>query len=448
MASDAPIALPSPLKVLVISHYFWPETFRVNDLVAGLVERGHRVTVLTGIPNYPSGRYFDGYGLLGNNGEEYKGAEVVRVPVVPRFRGRSWNLILNYLSSALMMSVRALGLARREWDVVFVFQPSPITTAIPARVLRAFRSTPVFLWVQDLWPETLSAVGAIQSATALRAVEKLVRWVYNGSDRILVQSEAFRASITRVAPDRADRVQYYPNFAESLYRPVEPEQLPGDPELPPGFVITFAGNIGVAQDFGTVLTAAELVKDDPEMQWIIAGDGRGRDWVEQEIRARRLEGHVRLIGQYPVDAMPRLFARSDALLATLRREPIFGLTIPSKLQSYLASGRPILAGLDGEGARIVKEAGAGLTCRAENPEDLARIALQLKNLSPQERQSMGVRGRAYFEQHFEREKLLDQLDIWLHEAAAPDQPRRRSERVAHGMLPDPATTRTDAKLCS
>ena len=426
------------LHVLVISHYFWPETFRVNDLVAGLVERGHRVTVLTGIPNYPAGKYFPGYRAFRNRKEVYSGAEVIRVPVVPRMNGRSWNLLTNYLSAALAMSFRAATLASRDFDVVFVFQPSPITTAIPARVLRAFRKTPVLLWVQDIWPETLSAVGAVRSTVALRAVERLVRWVYHGTDRILVQSQAFQASVRRVAPAQADRIEYFPNFAESVYQPVEPQQLAGDPDLPRGFRISFAGNIGVAQDFGTVLAAAELLKHEPDIHWIIAGDGRARDWVAQEIAARGLRDCVHLIGQYPMESMPRLFARSDALLVTLRRDPIFSLTIPSKVQSYLACARPILAGLDGEGARVVNEAGAGLTCRAEDPRALARIVLQIRSLPPEERRAMGERGRAFFLQNFDREHLLNRLDTWLTEAAAEAKGSRPAQRLAHAMRVDAA----------
>jgi colanic acid biosynthesis glycosyl transferase WcaI len=431
-------AKPRALRVLVISHYFWPETSRLNDLVAGLVERGHQITVLTGVPNYPTGKYFEGYTAFGNLSEEYRGAEVIRVPVVPRARGRSWNLVVNYLSAAFAKSVRAAGLSRREWDAVFVFQPSPITTGIPARVLRALHRTPVFLWVQDVWPETLSAVGAVRSQTALRMVELLVRWVYAGTDRILVQSEAFRDSVARLAPNHADRIDYFPNFAESFYRPLDPQPVPGDPELPSGFRITFAGNIGVAQDFGTVLAAAQRLREDREIHWVIAGDGRARPWVETEIRARGLENQVHLIGHYPVETMPRLFARSDALLVTLRREPIFALTIPSKLQSYLACGRPIVAGIDGEGARVVQEAGAGFTCDAEDPVNLARIVREMKATTLAERTAMGGRGRRYFEQHFERERLLDRLETWLWDAAA-QRPDRRRSGLAHAMHSDAAT---------
>jgi glycosyltransferase involved in cell wall biosynthesis len=382
------------------------------------------------MPNYPAGSYYEGYSAFAPLTETYMGARVLRVPMIPRARGRAWNLLLNYFSAAFAKCLRVPFLAAEQWDCIFVFQPSPITTALPARFLRALTGVPVVLWIQDVWPETLAAVGAVRSPLALRAVDVLVRWIYSGTDRILVQSKAFRESVMRLAPKHADRIDYFPNTAEDFYKPVAPEIHAGDPELPDGFLITFAGNIGAAQDFNTILSAAELLRYEPSVHWVIAGDGRERAWVEEQIRARDLQNFVHLIGRYPVETMPRLFARSDALLVTLRREPIFSLTIPSKVQSYLACGKPILAALEGEGARVVEEAGAGLTCAPEDPEALAGIARSLMRMKAEDRMRMGEAGRRYFETEFDRESLLNQLESWLHEAG-----------TTHARLPDVLVTR-------
>lgn len=212
----------------------------------------------------------------------------------------------------------------------------------------------------------------------------------------------------------AERIAYFPNTAEELYKPVTlPVDAPERQNIPPGFCIMFAGNIGAAQDFGTIIGAAELVKDIKDIQWVILGDGRMRPWVEEQVQARGLTDKVHLLGQHPAAAMPRYFALADALLVTLKKEPIFALTIPCKIQSYLACAKPIIAALDGEGARIVTESGVGLTCPAENPELLVEAVLGLYRLPEAERREMGRRGRDYFDKNFERTMLFDRLEGWM-----------------------------------
>ena len=188
--------------------------------------------------------------------------------------------------------------------------------------------------------------------------------------------------------------------------------------MPEGFCVTFAGNIGAAQDFGTILYAAERLKDHTEINWVVIGDGRMFSWVQRQVIERNLSKTVHLLGRYPAEAMPRFFALSDVLLVTLKKEPIFALTIPSKVQSYLACAKPIIAALDGEGASVVEEAGAGVNCPAENPEALADAVLKLYNMSRRERKDMGQKGRSYFKKHFEREMLLDRLEGWMKELSA------------------------------
>ena len=175
----------------------------------------------------------------------------------------------------------------------------------------------------------------------------------------------------------------------------------------------FAGNIGAAQSFETILAAAERVREKEDIQWIILGDGHQKPWVAREIDRRGLSGSVRLLGQHPVETMPTYFALADTLLVTLRDDPVFALTIPSKIQSYQACGRPIVAALNGEGARVIEESGCGLTCPAEDGEGLARAVMALHRMPVEERERMGARGRAYFAVNFERSRLLDKLEGWM-----------------------------------
>ncbi len=405
------------MNVLIVSQYFWPESFRINDLATGLVERGHQVTVLTGMPNYPQGKLFSGYSWWRKRHENFGGIPVYRVPLFLRRQGKGWQLLVNYLS--FVLSGCLLGpfmLRRKKFDLIFVCQLSPVTAAIPALLLRQLKQAPIFLWVQDLWPESLHATGAMTSKWALTLVEKLVRFIYLRSDKILIQSRAFIEPVKRFGISE-NRIMYFPNSAEDLYRPVEAdfETAAGD-SMPDGFRVMFAGNIGAAQDFDTILKAAKLLADNPEIHWVILGTGRMSDWVAKEVQRHGLDAQVHMLGRFPVEEMPGYFAFADAFLASLKKQPIFSLTIPAKIQSYLACGRPIIASLDGEGARVVQEARAGLAPGAENPLALADAVLDLYHMSTEERAAMGERGRIYYEKHFERGLLLNRLDGWMKQA--------------------------------
>ena len=391
------------MKLLVLTQYFWPENFRINDVVEGLASRGHEVTVYTALPNYPAGTLFEGYSALGPFSNDFHGVKVRRVPLIPRGGGGRVRLALNYLSHALMATLLAPFQAKGKFDAILVYEPSPMTIGIPARALRALKGAPLVFWVQDLWPESLAATGAVRSPAVLSLVGRLIKWIYRGCDRVLVQSEAFIASVEAHGVPR-ERIGYLPNSAEGFYR-----KLPPEPHQ--GFCVMYAGNIGAAQDFPTILAAAERVRD---VQWIIVGDGRMRAWVESEVRTRGLS-NVRLLGQRPAEEMPRLFAQADVLLATLRREPIFAYTIPSKIQSYLACGRPVIAAMEGEGGRIIRSAGAGWAVPPEDPAALAEAVLAASRASRSELDAMGNRGEAWFREHFEREKLLSRLESFLRE---------------------------------
>lgn len=403
------------MKILIITQYFWPENFPINDLALGLIERGNMVTVLTGIPNYPDGRFFPGYGLFKNMRQNCRGIRVVRVPLIPRGKASKPRLILNYLSFGIDASILGPLNCREKYDLIFVYEPSPITVGLPALVLKLLKSIPVIFWVQDLWPESLSATKAINSEAVLKLVEMMVRFIYRGCDRLLIQSLAFAPAIRRFGV-QPDRIEYFPNSAQELYRPLILEtDAPEYAQMPSGFRVMYGGNIGAAQDFGTILKAAESLKNYPDIHWVIIGDGRMRPWVEKQIQRLNLKDNVHLLGKHPSEAMPRYFSLADVLLVTLRKDPIFALTIPSKVQPYLACGKPIIAALGGEGARVIQEAGAGLTVSAENPDGLAEAVLAMYHMDESDRRAMGDRGRIYFEENFDRPLLLNRLDGWIKE---------------------------------
>lgn len=409
------------MNILIVTQYFWPENFRINDLALGLREAGHEVTVLTGIPNYPAGRFFPGYGWFRKMREDFSGANVIRVPHISRGNGGGLRLTLNYLSFVLFASLFGPVLCRGRFDLIFVYEPSPITVGLPAIVLKKLKRAPIMFWVLDLWPESLAATGAVTSPRVLNGVRRLVRFIYRRCDRVLVQSRAFVDPVARVGAAR-DKILYFPNWAESLFQSgtIEMEAIGAD-MFPQGFLVMFAGNVGVAQDFPTILAAAELLRAEKTIHWLIVGDGRMLAWVREEVERRALTQTVHLLGQHPLALMPQFFDKADVMLVTLKREAIFSLTIPGKLQSYLAYGKPVVAALDGAGAQVVEEAHAGRTCAAEDPQALAQAVLAMRQASKTQLNAMGENGKAYYAKNFERAMLLNRLQQWMQELTAEKQ---------------------------
>jgi colanic acid biosynthesis glycosyl transferase WcaI len=412
------------MKILLISQYFFPERFVINEVAQELVRRGHEVTVLTGLPNYPSGRLFDGYRPRPLQREVVGAVTVIRVPVVPRMQARSFQLVLNYLSFAASgVLATAAGIGRGH-DTVLVYLPSPITSALPAIVLRAFYRVPVVLWLQDLWPESLRATGAIRSRLALRLADRLVRWIYGKVDRILVQSPGFENSVRARAPMDVE-IRYVPNPADSHYQPVSrSEQTPTDFQLFQGFRILFAGNMGVAQDLHNVLAAAKLTSGIQDLKWILIGAGREKASLSRKIEELGLRDTVQIAGPYDPSEMPTLFGVSDVLLVSLRNDEALNVTIPSKMQAYLASARPILAAVGGPAADILRAAGAGLACDPGDPAALATAALAMYRTEPECLEEMGQRGRAYYEREFASEVVLSRLEASLLAAKLSRTSRR------------------------
>ena len=407
------------MRILVVSHYFWPENFRVNDLVAELGRRGHEVTVLSGPPNYPEGRVFPQYRREPRRYAVYEGAEVVRVPVVTRGKSRL-RLALNYLSAILSgASLGTWRLRGKPFDAIFVFQPSPITTCLPAILIGRLKRAPVLLWVLDLWPETLAAVGVVRSPWLLALIGRVVSFIYRRCDLVLGQSRAFQPNIEKYAGD-SSRFRYFPSWAEPLFRAslAAVERAPEVREFQDTFNVLFAGNIGEAQDFPAILDAAEALRHRADIRWLIVGDGRAAEWVRAEIGRRGLEEAVRMLGRHPIERMPAFFRGGDALLVTLKSDPVFAMTIPGKVQTYLATGLPLIGMLDGEGARVIEEAGAGFVCPSGDGRALANRVARLAALPPGERVAMGARGVAYSQREFDRDRLLTQLEHWMREVAS------------------------------
>lgn len=397
------------MRVLLVSQYFWPEQFRINDVVRSLVERGVEVDVLTGKPNYPEGSIYPGYSAAGTQTEKSNGATLFRVPLLPRGRGRAWQLAMNYLS--FVLSGLAFGpwlVRKRRYDVVFAYGLSPILQVIPAILLARLHGCKLVVWVQDLWPESLSATGHVRNSLVLRLVGHVVAWIYRRCDLILVQSEAFVAPVRKLAGQVP--IRYYPNSVDPAFaQPLDGAAPVSDvPAMQDGFVVMFAGNVGAAQAVETILDAATLLREHPVVRFVVFGNGSRWSWLRDQVASRGL-GNLHLPGQFPVSAMPGLMRQAGALLVTLADKPIFAATVPNKVQAYLASARPIVACLNGEGARIVEEAGAGLSVPAENAKALAAAVVKIYEMSAEQRNQLGENGLAYFNANFDHDRLVGTL---------------------------------------
>jgi colanic acid biosynthesis glycosyl transferase WcaI len=400
------------MRILVVSQYFWPEAFRINEIVLDLAQRGHQVTVLTGTPNYPAGTVYPEYRQDPQAFASYGGATIIRMPVIPRGTTKP-RLLANYLSFVFAgLTHGAWRLADAPFDVILVFQGSPVLSVVPALLQRHLKQVPLAMWVVDLWPETLSAVGMVRSPRVLGWVSRLVSFIYRRCDLILVQSRAFFPSVERHAKIEGGKlegpkIRYFPAWAEQTFE-VGLDEVSLAPELLPyqsTFNIMFAGNIGEGQDFQTIIAAADTLRHRDDIRWLIVGD----------IAARHLEHRVIMLGRHGLDRMPGFFKGASALLVSLKAEPAFAMTIPGKVQSYMRSGKPIIAMLDGEGAAVIRDAGCGVVVTPGDWTGLAQAVSELASRSPADLATTGAAGQAYCQREFDRATQLTQLNQWLLE---------------------------------
>ena len=394
------------MRVLICTNHFYPETFRCNDVAFELVRRGYDVTVLTAIPDYPGGKFFEGYGFFRRRKEIVNGVKVIRAFIIPRGKGGAIRLFLNYLSyfiSSLLVSLR-LGLFGK-FDRIIIHETSPVMIGVPAVVVKKLQKVPLYFWVLDLWPESLQAAGGVNSPCVLGFFRRMTTWIYRHSDKILMSSKGFESSILEKG-DFADKLVYFPNWADKALEGSKSYKLP---TLPEGFIAMFAGNMGEAQDFDHIMSAALLLKDNPHIHFVFVGDGRKRSWVEAFCEEHGLQNTVHWVGRHPVEAMPSFFEKADVMLMTLKDVSIFNLTAPAKLQAYMSASKPILAMMNGEGPRIVDEACCGRCVPAADAESLAKALREMSQMDKTELEEMGLRGKTYQQTHFDLDKSISHL---------------------------------------
>lgn len=403
------------MKILIVTNHFNPEFFRVNDIASELVVRGHDVKVLTAIPDYPQGSFYKGYGFLRRRCEVLpSGVQVVRFAVIPRGNGHVLGMILNYASSFVCSIFHGLWQGFfHKYDCIFVHDTSPAFISIPAIIAGCLCHAPVIHWLLDMWPESLVA-GGINSSMIHSIVGYMMKRIYRQDDQILIGSRGFRKLLVeRGVPD--DKITHLPNWSDipSLSQHIN-DSLP---VLPEGFNILFAGNLGEAQNLENMLAAAKMTSDTgADINWIFVGDGRKKVWIDDYVRVNGLGNHVFLLGRFPFEAMPDLFEMADILTVSMTSSKIFSITLPAKIQAYMAAGKPILAVLEGEGRDTMEDASCGICVPPDDIKGIADAALMFSSMDCDQLKEMGRNAKYYYDSNFSRQLCMDKLENCLYDA--------------------------------
>lgn len=398
------------MRILIVTQYIYPESFKSNELAFELAKRGHHIDVLTGIPNYPEGVYYKGYGLFRKRIEHKDGVTFYRSFQTPRGRKASGlGLACNYLTFVFFATLWVLFyfVWKKRYDAIITHEPSPITQLIPAIILGKIRRVPVYSWIMDIFPD---AVKSIVSEKQYRWMEPILttitEWTYRNSYKILITSRGFEELICR-NHDYHDKIVYYPNWSVDMSIKTDFET----PDMPKGFRIMLAGNLGETQDLEAVVECIKLLKDCKEIIWIFVGDGNRKRWLDSNIKENKLENVAYTLGRYPGYAMPAFFQKANAMLVTLKGGFIdLDLTVPARLQSYMSAGRPVLAMLGKGGADLIEEADCGY---AVAPGDYKALADMIRNKVLTNLESFelkGANGRKFYEKEFTLNHCIDHIE--------------------------------------
>ncbi|MFL2133614.1 glycosyltransferase family 4 protein [Desemzia sp. FAM 23990] len=395
--------------ILVISQYFFPEQFRINDMCEEWVNRGYKVTVVTGIPNYPKGKFYEGYGVLKKTRENYKGIDIIRLPIVPR-GNNSIMLILNYLSfvvSGFFWKV----FTKVKADQVFIFEVSPMTQALPGVWYAKKNKISCFLYVQDLWPENVEIITGIKNKAIIGVIGKMVDYIYKNCTKIFTTSQSFKKSINeRQVP--IEKIEYWPQYAEEFYQPLK--KTGTDETADDIFNIVFAGNIGNAQGLDILPRTAKILKsrmNEKQVRFNIIGEGRYKNTLINTVDKYDVSNMFNFIDKQPAEKIPEFMAKNDAAFICLTDSPLFKMTIPAKLQSYMACGISIVASAGGETSNVIEEANAGLTAPPGDEEKLAEAILIMLTKPKNEVRELGKNAKKYSDSHFNKKVLMDQMEI-------------------------------------
>lgn len=396
--------------ILVISQYFYPEEFRINDITKEWIKRGYKVTVVTGIPNYPIGKFYEGYSFFKKRKEVFNGVNVIRLPIVPR-GSSSIMLAINYISFVLSGYFWS-KFTKINSDLVFIYEVSPMSQALPGIWFAKKRGIPCITYITDLWPENVEYVIGLKNKKLINLIGRMSDYIYKNSTKILTSSNSFIEKIHKRGIPR-EKLEFWPQYAEDFYQPPLNNNYRQSTKENI-FNITFAGNIGYAQGLNILPDVAEILKrDQVNFCFNIIGDGRYKSTLIREIKEKNLEKYFNFIGKKPATDIPKYLAASDAALISLAESEVFSITIPAKTQSCMACGIPIILSANGEVQKIIIEAEAGVVSNAGDVEKLAQNIKNMANLNDDVLKKMGSNSRDYYIKNFSKNLLLDKIDDWF-----------------------------------
>lgn len=393
------------MKILVVCQYYYPEPFRIHEVCEELVARGHEVTVLTGLPNYPMGIIPDEYKAGKHRDETVNGVHILRVKETPRTQGKV-GLAKNYISYVWHGCIKALTM-KKDYDVIFVYQLSPILMAIPAYVAKWFsRTKHIALYCLDLWPESLVSLGIGKNGVFFRFMKWVSRRIYKGAYNIAYTSEMFAEYFKEELRVVKDNFAYIPQFADELFSEIDSEKPQDGSSAKQTVDYVFAGNVGKMQSVDTIMRAAALV-DNPDIRWHIVGDGFALEECQKLSEELKVGDKVIFHGRQPVEKMPEYYCMADAMLVTLSDNETISYTLPGKIQSYMAAGKPILAAADGETANVIAKADCGICVKACDAQELAKAAEQMADM---DLHRFGCNSKDYYDNNFSKEAHIDAIE--------------------------------------
>ena len=397
-------------RILIISQHFWPENFRISDIAEGFAQQDIEVDVLCGIPNYPNGIIPQGYGYFKNMRQNYNGVNVYRCWEITRKGNSGIRIFLNYISYPFFATFKLLGFLGKKYDAVFCYETSPVYMIFPAIIYSKIKKIPLTTYVLDLWPENLYSVLNIQNSFLRKICQVTSHWHYKKSDKLIAMSPSLKDKLLSVTGKSDEKIAVIPQYCEKIY-----EQQIIDKELTEKykgyFKVVYAGNISPAQNLEVAADCAVLLKESgiTDVKFIIVGDGMSKNDIESYVKEKAVTEYFDFLGSKPVTDMPIYHTLADCLLAPLAKSDLIGLTVPAKVAGYMASARPVITCIDGEGSLVIEKANAGLTGESGNSAQLFENIKTLYNMTPEERKQLGDNAFKYHMQHHERGKVLKQL---------------------------------------
>lgn len=393
-------------RVLLISQYFWPEQFTINDVANLLKIKKFKIDVLSSKPNYPEGKFFKDYNFFNKNKEKYKGIKILRCPIIPRGNSSNFRLIINYISFSLFSSIYIFYYIFKKYDYILVYQTSPITSAIAGILFSKIKKIPLIIWVQDLWPETLKGTSHVKSKIVYKIAKIISNYIYKNSDILFAQSKSMVLNLKIKFKNKF--VFYLPNLVQTIIKPIKSNSFKKKLNLNNNLNLMFAGNIGDAQNVKLIVNLAKKFKNQ-KINFLIVGTGSKFETINRLKKKHDLQNLI-LYGKQEISKIPLYFSIADFMLLTLKNKNVFSITVPNKLIAYMASGKPIISIAPGESSDIVNEAKCGFANKSFSSIDINRIIIKILKIKKKEIKFFSMNSKKYYDLNFSHKSFFEKFE--------------------------------------